>query len=353
VSTAPQALRILHVVPAGSSRSTMAFAHRVVDGLNAVGVENDVFSLRTRTSLSGIIAEARRLRRQVRRGRYHLVHAQYGTVTGFLAATCQPAPTVVTYCGSDLNPVPTIARMRWWVGHLLSQITAARARGVICVSRQLRNRLRFGKAKAVVIPHGIDVEAFKPGDRLTARRRLGLDASARIILFNEGAAPAGKGGKLVREAMDNVKLRLPSAELVVLDGNLPPNSIPDYLRAADCLVCASDWEGSPNIVKEAVAVNLPIVSVDVGDVRELFGSLDSVMVVERTAGAIAAGLVTSLQRPDRPETAGVIRGCLDTVSLARHILGVYEYALSGGIPLDPLASIKPLLNRACHRSDRV
>ena len=60
----------------------------------------------------------------------------------------------------------------------------------------------------------------------------------------------------------------PSVRLEVLDGNVAPARVPALMNAADCLLVTSDAEGSPTVVQEALATNLPVVSVDVGDIAE-------------------------------------------------------------------------------------
>ena len=305
----------------------MAFAHRLIKGVRENGVECDLFSFGTRTSLMGVIREARRLRQISRDGGYVLVHAQYGTVTGFVTVWLQSRPAVVTYCGSDLNPCPTIPRLRWIFGHFLSQLAALRAAGIICVSRELAGRLWWRKNRARIITHGLDAALFQPGDRLAARVQLGLDPESRLVIFNEGAAPAGKGGKLVRAAMELVQRIVPDARLVVLSGDVPPVDVPNYLNAGDCLIFASDFEGSPNIVREALAVNLPVVSVDVGDVREHFSSIDGMTIVERTPEALGQAVVAVLTSGRRAHSSRFVLERFNTIANGRRIADLYAHVL--------------------------
>jgi glycosyltransferase involved in cell wall biosynthesis len=102
--------------------------------------------------------------------------------------------------------------------------------------------------------------------------------------------------------------------------------MPLYMNAADMLVVASHSEGSPNAIKEAMASNLPIITVDVGDAAELVGRTDGCYVVPRQVEAIAAKIVEICHRATRTRGRERITP-LSTDNMARQILKVYDSAL--------------------------
>ena len=94
------------------------------------------------------------------------------------------------------------------------------------------------------------------------------------------------------------------------------------MNAADVLVLASHTEGSPNAVKEAMAVNLPVITVNVGDVAELVGESEGNYVVPRDADAIAAKIVEVCRRGTRARSR-VRMARLSMETVARQVVEVY------------------------------
>jgi teichuronic acid biosynthesis glycosyltransferase TuaC len=89
---------------------------------------------------------------------------------------------------------------------------------------------------------------------------------------------------------------------VVLDGTAHPEEIPLYMNAADCLLVTSRTEGSPTVVQEAMACNLPVVSVDVGDVRERLANVSECAVLAgRDPVALGRALAAVLRDPRRSD----------------------------------------------------
>jgi len=315
-------LRVLSVIPAGAVESAMIFAKRQSASLEACGIVVQPFFLAGRPHwFHVLLREWVRLRRAIDAFRPDLVHAHFGGLTGFMCLLAARTPLVVTYGGNDINPYPS---PRWLVTWLLSQCTALKADRIICVSEQLNRRLWFGKSRADVIPRGVDTSIFSASPPGEARTRLGWDPAERIVLFNNNE-PRIKRLDLAEAAVDVARKACADIRLMVLDGTVPPERMPEVLNASDCLLVTSDSEGSPNIVKEAIACGLPVVSVDVGDVRERLGGIEPSRVVARDPEVIGKALADVLRegrRSNGPERVADI----SLSSVARRVLSVYEAA---------------------------
>jgi len=322
-------LRVLAVIPGNGAGASMIFTRRQIDSLARLGVDVCTMYLNSRMSLVGLWQEWLRLRREIRNYRPQIVHAHYGTVTAFLCAIATTRPLVVTFRGSDLNSNPEIGFLRARLSFLLSQIAARRATQVICVSRQLQSRLWSSRReRALVVPDGVDLDLFRPLPKLQARARLGWEADVPIILFNTSEQPRAKGIDLVKAAIKVAEQRVPRLDLAILDGTVPPHEVPLYLSAADCVALASFREGSPNIVKEALACNVPVVSVDVGDVAERLAGVYPSRIVERDPVEFGNALADIVAAGLRSNGREVVTTCSEK-SVAERIRGVYDWIIHG------------------------
>src|SRR5262249_21289975 len=137
--------------------------------------------------------------------------------------------------------------------------------------------------------------------------------------------PKNKGLDLAEAAMKILKARIPEATLHVLS-NVEACRMPLYYRAADVLLCASRQEGCPNVVKEALACNLPVVSTRVGDVAELLTAVRPSAVVPRDPNSMGAALAEILVARKRSNG----RECVTHLALdqvAQRVLSVYRSVL--------------------------
>jgi glycosyltransferase involved in cell wall biosynthesis len=280
----------------------MIFARRQAAALAVQGFQVEVFDLRSRTSLRRVFEEFCRFRRAVRAFRPQVIHAHYGTVTAMFAALgTGRIPLMITYRGSDLNRLPSARGLRPAAGRLLSQIAALRAARIVCVSRHLKNLLWWRRARVTVLPSGVDPEVFRPQPQNVLRDELGWPAEERVVLFNAGRDARNKRLDLARNAVDEARTWAPSVRLEVLDGMVAPARIPALMNAADCLLVTSDAEGSPTVVQEALATNLPVVSVDVGDIRERLQGVTCSCVAPRDPRALGRALAEVLNPPRRSD----------------------------------------------------
>lgn len=330
------ALRVLWVVPGDPEGLGMCFIKEQIASLAELGVEGrGVFLSESRTSLRALVAHWRRLRREIREYRPTIIHAQFGTITGFLCLCSTRRPLVVTYRGSDLNRSRQKRWLRCFAGRLLSQITALRAREIICVSSQLAGRLWWRRNLVSVIPSGVDTRRFRPAPRDAARRELGWAQDGHVVLFN-AAHPRVKRLDLAEAAVEAARSVLPDVRLVCLDGSQGRETVSAMMNASDCLLLTSDSEGSPNIVKEAVASGLPVVSRDVGDVRQRLKGVWPSRIVGSDPQEIGAAVVEILavgRRANFPEA----HQRLSLASIAVEVQAVYRAAVRGAAEpaLDP------------------
>ena len=315
-------IRVLCVTPLPSSKSSMIYVPRQIASLEAAGVTCQTFRVASRTSPWVVLGEWRRLRREIRTFQPELVHAHYGTVTAFLAVLSTALPVIVTYRGSDLNPNRGRGWLREVVGVLFSQIAALRAARIICVSNQLKDKLWWRRDRVTVIPTGVDMTLFYPRDLQKARRELGWGKGEYVVLFNAGD-PICKRLDLARAAVQFAESMCGKVRFAVLDGNVPPNHIPSMMNAADCLLLTSDWEGSPNVVKEAIACNLPVVSVDVGDVRERLEGVRPSVIVPRDAREIGKA-ISEILRQGKRSNGRELGNDLSSDVVSQRIVSVYR-----------------------------
>jgi glycosyltransferase involved in cell wall biosynthesis len=277
----------------------MIFSRRMAAALQSAGACMKLVFLESTASPVRLILQGVRVAGEVRRFRPDIVHADFGARLALVAALATRRPLVVTFRGSDLNPSPETSRPFNAIYHFASQIAALRAAAIICVSKQLRSRLWWRRDRATVIPSGVDLSMFGPMPQSQARERLGLSATEEIVAFYGNASRTGKRLDLAIAAIEHAKRAGRNARLLVMDGSADPADVPLYLNSADCLVVTSDWEGSPTIVQEAMACNLPVVSVDVGDVAEQLAGIAPSKIVPRDPASLGDAVLQVLSERRR------------------------------------------------------
>jgi teichuronic acid biosynthesis glycosyltransferase TuaC len=300
------------------------FAERQARSLREAGVEVTFFDLGRRHSPLALLKRYRALRLEIRAIAPDLLHAQQGTVVSLVAALAF-RPVVITFTGSDLLGGASVPLLRGYLGILISNLTALLAKRMICVSPGLRDALWWRRKNAVVIPHGVDTVAFSPGSREEARAAIGWDVGKPIVMIGAGRDPRNKGLDIAEEAVSLARLEMPELELYVSKG-IQPERMPLYFRAADALICSSRNEGSPNVVKEALACALPVIGVPVGDVAERLAGVEPSAVVQRNPEAIAKAILQIV--PTRRRSNGVNAVAdLALPRIAARVIEVYEQAL--------------------------
>jgi teichuronic acid biosynthesis glycosyltransferase TuaC len=322
----PRVLVVTSEWPRPELPRAVPFLVEQVDSLREAGVDVEVFAFRGRGRPLHYLRAWRELRRRHRLRDYDLVHAHFGQ-GGVVALPC-PVPLVVTLHGSDLHGLVGSTGRYSSAGRALAAVSrwvARHASEVILVSEHLSTMLPgIGHA---TIPCAIDRSRFRPQSRGEARSALGLDPDRKLILFGADPANPIKRFELARETVELVRQSI-DCDLLLLRG-VDHSQVPLYLNASDCLLMTSSHEGSPMVVKEAVACGLPIVSIRVGDVAERFGALAGCEVHASDRPAVLAQAVCRVLLDGRRVDAGTTLDSLGHERVTEQIVSVYERALAG------------------------
>jgi glycosyltransferase involved in cell wall biosynthesis len=310
-----------------------SFVKAQVEALQDLGSTVDVVHIRGDRRATNYITAVAEVRRQVRRFAPDVVYAFYG-LSGWVALW-QPRPLVLSLAGDDVLGTPNAngrLTIKSIVGVTLSNWAAARAAFVCVQSEEMRLRL-WGERlrnRARVVPYGVDQKRFHPGDRLTARRRLGLPEDPSIVLFPNTPTELRKRIDLARAAIAIVREAMPDVFLKIISG-VRHGEMPDYYRAADCCLLTSDWEGSPNVVKEALLCGLPVVSTNVGDVAKWVALSPESVICERSPESIAAGILQVLRTKCRVDPGPYVSQ-FSSSAIASQVIGYFGNILHGNSP---------------------
>ncbi|MGH8124553.1 MAG: glycosyltransferase [Rhodanobacteraceae bacterium] len=249
-----------------------------------------------------------RLRKLMTEGTpFDLIDAHYLYPDGVAAARLGVAvnkPVVITARGSDVNVLPQYRSPAWQI-----RWAAAQAAAVVTVSAALKDRvtaLRVAPDKVVVLRNGVDLECFKPLDRIAIRGELGLTGP---VWLAAGHLVELKGVHLTLAALaettsvtlmiagegpEEGRLRQLAGRLGVSSrvrflGAVPHEELCRYYNAADAMVLASSREGMPNVVLESLACGTPVVAAPFESATELISVPETGEIAEsRTAEAIAS-----------------------------------------------------------------
>lgn len=319
---------ILAVIPGKEEGSSMIFSKRQVRSLVLSGIPVKTFYLRSRTSLAVLLKDAIRFRKFIKEFKPDIIHSHYGTVTGFFCSMLTFKPIVITFQGSDLNYASDTGWFRNFFTHLLSHLASVRANKIICVSEKLKEKVIFGKKKITIVPFGVNLDNFKIIPVVEARNKLNLSSGKKIVLFN-ASNPEIKRVDIAKQVEMKLKERKNDVQFVYFTGTTGADNMAAYMNAADVLLMCSDTEGSPVMIKEAMACNLPVVSTDVGDVKERIKNVRPSFIVDRKIDAIALAIeeIFRLNQRSNGREAILEQGLTDKDNTEK-VISVYQQILN-------------------------
>jgi glycosyltransferase involved in cell wall biosynthesis len=265
----------------------------------------------------GYFSNIRKLKQTIKKHKPEILHAHYSLSGTLCSLTFPDVPIVVSLMGSDV-----LSSSKWY--KLILKISHLFWTSTIVKSLSIYNALSF-KKNVHIIPNGVDTDIFQPMDQNTARINLGWDLKKKHILFAANPERKEKNYSLATKAIsmiDSNEFDISLHSLV----NIPYTEMITHYNAADLLLLTSLYEGSPNVIKEGMSCNCPIVSTDVGDVREVIGETEGCHITSFEPHEIAYQIKAVLARGKRTNGRNNINR-LDRKIVAKKILDVYSSLL--------------------------
>lgn len=355
------------------------FIEEQIAALQACDVEIIRYGV-TGKGIFGYLRELPQLKRMIRLERPDIIHAHFG-LCGLLASLASiglHVPVVITYHGSDIN-VPKILRfskiaMRLSAYNIfVSKKNVAIALGKASVKCKVESvkckGTENGEAEIPVftpyalhltpqytlLPCGVNLTDDQLQTRAEARKALGIAEHEQIVLFAGAFNNAVKDPTLAHEAIEKVnhiiiqsrkEVDLRETLLILSSNKTFPHAnekielkelrgfnrtqVNQLMCAANCLLLTSKTEGSPQVIKEAMACGCPIVSVDVGDVAERTSGVEGCYVVStREPKDIAEALLKAIQFEGKTNgRERIIEMGLSNEQVAKQLQAIYESILT-------------------------
>lgn len=275
------------------------------EALRDVGCDIDIFGV-TGKGVKGYLKSLPALKSRIKEFGPDIVHAHYG-LCGLLANMQRRVSVVTTYHGSDINEKSVLPFSR--IAMLLS------AHNIFVSQKNID--IAGVRRKSSLIPCGINLPVIIPKDQ--ARKELGFKPDLKYVLFAGAFDNHVKNYPLAKAAMDLV----PDAVLVELKG-YDRAGVTRLMCATDAILMTSFSEGSPQVIKEAMACGLPVVSVDVGDVAELTSLVYGCFVCDREPSVLAKNIEKAIGFGMTEGLNRIIERGLSNDRVAQKILDIYK-----------------------------
>ena len=303
-------MRVL-VVARYKEHGFVPFITQQVAALEKCGAECCYFPVKS-NGIAGYLKHLKALRKTIREFQPDVVHAHYG-LCGLLANLQRRVPVVTTFHGSDINKKNVLP---------FSKMAMRLSAWNIFVSQKTID-IAKPKKKYTLLPCGIDIYDLQLTDKQEARNRMRLQENKKYVLFAGAFDNTVKNAPLAKEAV--ALLNDENVELLELKG-FSHDEVTLLMCAADVFLMTSISEGSPQVIKEALACGCPIVSVNVGDVKERISKVDGCFVAQtrepKELSELLQKVLSSGNRVDGRDV--IIKDGLDNTQVAQRLIEIYQ-----------------------------
>lgn len=313
-SSSKKALKVLFIA-SGNHGAPSPVVQNQGDALVSEGVIVDYFLIKGK-GIKGYLRNVMPLRKYMKVHQYDAIHAHY-SLSAFVASLAGVKPLIVSLMGSDVKASGTykfIIRLFAWL---------FRWKAIIVKSNDMYSSL--GIKRAIIIPNGVNMDRFQPMDKTECQKRLEWNPDNKHILFPAASSRPEKNYPLA-EAATKLAIINHQSEIVLHPfDNTPNTETPYWYNAADVVLMTSKWEGSPNVIKEAMACSRPIVAVNVGDITERTSGVEGCYVAQsREPQELASLIEKALAFSQTKGRERIIVDGLDSHDVNHRLIEVYN-----------------------------
>lgn len=272
---------------------------------------------------------------QARNNKYNIVHVQFGGFYAIFAILpflfLNNTMRIITFHGTDIHGILTLnqnnylKKLKIKVNLIFSFVSFLFFNKIGFVSISLQQSIpkiitKLFSKKMFIHKLGVDYNIFKPIPQMKAKEIIGLKTSLKYFLFSSISTSPVKRFDI---AQSIIKILGPEYNLLELSG-VPSLKVPTYISAVDYIIITSDAEGSPNIVREALAMNKPVFSVDVGDVKYQIADCRNSSIISRNPEVAANQISLVISSIINENTRELLHEKISLESITRELINKYK-----------------------------
>lgn len=276
------------------------FVKEQVDSLKKLGIHVDVFYIRGKENKLSYFSCLLTLIKQLKKHEYDIIHVHHTyCIYPLLIAKKiirKNITTILTFHEGEVHQknIKNIKRLSFLKQLVFSKKLKTFALKntdlVICVQEEMMKQLDYN-GKYIILPCGVDLELFKPMNKNKCKEKLNINKSQKIIFFPANPENTQKGYDVLVNAINLTNRN--DIELLC-GGNITHESMPLYMNAADVIVQLSEFEASPSVLKEAMAVNAVAIFSDAGDSKDVIGNTYGYFIARRTSQDVSKKLIEAI-----------------------------------------------------------
>jgi teichuronic acid biosynthesis glycosyltransferase TuaC len=321
-------MKILFVNSANKKNRISPFILSQAVSIQQNGLEVDFFSL-DQGGIKGYIKHAIKLRKVLKENKYDVIHAHYALM-GFISSFARgKEKLIVSLMGCDiLGSYRSDGSLKWSEQFIViaAKLFARFSWDIVILKSANMIPKLLPKTKFNVIPNGVDISLFSVMDRSVCREKLNFLKNTIYILFPTNPDRPEKNFLLAKTAVELLRGKLDSNVELIVVHKLSYEELIIYYNAVDVCILTSRSEGSPNVIKECMACNVPIVSTDVGDVKELISGTDGCFISVPEPSEFAEKIHQAIMFNGKTDGREKIKN-LEINLIANKIIAVYDSVL--------------------------